>query len=177
MKLKADEISSLQDARFCSAEGFTALAFNYIQGDTGRLSAEMIQEISGWLSGTESVLMVGENYSLPEEFAFQGVQTSSESACRQLSASGHAVIWSVESWPESLPGGVQIQIPFTSLTGTEDLSRCWVALGNVEEARLLQQNQVPYGITFTKHFRDEEGMLDFERVHGVLDILDELGLK
>lgn len=177
MKLKADEITSLQDARFCSAEGFTALAFNYIQGDTGRLSAEMIQEITGWLSGTDCFLMVGEDYSFPENLVFQGVQTHSLNVCRQLADSDVPVVWQVDTWPETVPEKIQIQIPFASLNGSEDLSRCWIELGTVEDARQLTRYQVPYGITFSREFRDSEGMLDFEQVHAVLDILDELGLK
>lgn len=181
MRLKADEIQSLQDARFCSAEGFSALAFNFIRGHAGRLSAEMIAEISGWLSGTESLLIVGNDFSeesgIQEELNFQGIQSDSLAAVQAFPQKELMRIWDQTEWVEEIPAGVFVQLPVQAIVPGKDLSKIWLRLNDVSEVQLISPEHLPYGISFSGQFKDAEGALDFDKVHEVLDLLDDLGTR
>lgn len=181
MRLKADEIQSLQDARFCSAEGFSALSFNFIRGHAGRLSAEMIAEISGWLSGTESLLIVGDDFSkeapMQEGLKFQGLQSESLAGVQAFPAENLMRIWVRSEWTEEIPAGVFLQLPVQAIVPGKDLSRIWLCLKDVSEVKLINPEHLPYGISFSAQFKDAEGSLDFDKVHEVLDLLDDLGTR
>jgi hypothetical protein len=175
MKLKADEITGLQDARFCSAEGFSALSFNFIRGDAGRLSPEMIQEISGWLSGTECYLIAGPEFTeqdaVPETLAFQGIQSDHLEALNALPQRELVRILKTNLFQTGLPEGFLQQIPAREVTSGMDLSGVWVEIGSEADLEFLTGASRPYGLSFSVAFRDADGMLDFERIHTVLDLV------
>jgi hypothetical protein len=173
MKLKADEITGLQDARFCSAEGFSALSFNFVRGDSGRLAPEMIQEIVGWLSGTDCYLKVGEEFgevdSIPDNLVFQGIESGSLEALKAHPDRELVRILRIDAFHSDTPEGVMQQIPASRLTSDMDLSKVWVELASVTDLSYLKGLASPYGLSFSVGFRDEDGMLDFDRIHEVLD--------
>jgi hypothetical protein len=47
-------------------------------------------------------------------------------------------------------------------------------LDDVSEINFLDPDNLPYGICFSEKFKDFEGLLDFDRIHDVLDKLDQL---
>jgi hypothetical protein len=178
MKLKSDIIQSLQDARFCSAEGFSALTFNFIKGDINRMGAEIIGEISGWLSGTDCILSCGpeilEPGAIPEELKFQGIQSTDLKIVQEFANQNKIGIWVQEEMPGQLPQGVFVQLPIKQYQVANDNNRIWYCLDDVSEINLLDPNHLPYGICFSEKFKDSEGLLDFDRIHAVLDKLDKL---
>lgn len=181
MRLKADEIQSLQDARFCSAEGFSALSFNYIRGHAGRLSAEMISEISGWLSGTDSLLICGndffEDIEVQSKLRFQGIQSESLAVVQAIPEKDLMRIWVQKEWVEEFPENVFVQLPVQAILPGKDISKIWLSLNDVSEVQLINPNHLPYGISFSTQFKDADGSLDFDKVHEVLDLLDNIGTK
>jgi len=54
-KLKVNEIKDLHDARYCSAVGIYLLGFNLQNGNDDKVTAKMVKEVMGWLSGPESI--------------------------------------------------------------------------------------------------------------------------
>ena len=64
-KLKLNNISSLHDARYCSAVGVDLLAFNLLPDAGEALTTSQIAEIMEWLSGPESIGEFG--YQTPDE--------------------------------------------------------------------------------------------------------------
>ena len=68
-KLKLNNISTLHDARYCSAVGVDLLAFSMGNNAEGGLRTAQIAEIMDWLSGPESVGEFG--FESPDEIATQ----------------------------------------------------------------------------------------------------------
>jgi hypothetical protein len=178
MKLKSDIIQSLQDARFCSAEGFSALTFNFIKGDINRMGADMIGEISGWLSGTDCILSCGpeilEPGAIPDDLKFQGVQSTDLKIVQEFSNQNKIGIWVQDKMPVQFPQSIFVQLPIGQYHAAAKNDRIWYSLDDVSEINLLDPDNLPYGICFSEKFKDFEGLLDFDRIHDVLDKLDQL---
>lgn len=177
MKLKADSIINLQDARFCSAEGFSLITFNFIRGDFGRVSADMIRDISGWISGTAVILEVGDElitdpFALPEDLEFDGLQSTDLRVLKNQENKNQHLILQTPEFRNDLPEGIWQQIPAASIPENADLSHTWIEISSAEEVQNILSGKIPFGLCFSSNFRDADQMLDFDRIHEVLDILE-----
>lgn len=64
-KLKLNNITTLHDARYCSAVGVDLLAFDLRQNAENVLTTKQVAEVMDWLSGPESIGEFG--YETPDE--------------------------------------------------------------------------------------------------------------
>jgi hypothetical protein len=170
IKLKAEGIRNLQDARFCSAEGIDFLVFRFEQGYDFRMPAEMIRDIAGWLSGTGIILQIGTDYAdtlqqLPADFAIAGVQSEIPEALAHPDFKGLIKIYSGMPLPAA---DYQYQVAASEYTADMQQLPIWVLIEHKDE---MPAGMHPYGISLGTGFQDADGELDYDRVSEVLDLI------
>jgi hypothetical protein len=174
IKLKAEGIRNLQDARFCSAEGFDFLVFRFEQSYDFRMPAEMIRDIAGWLSGTGIILQVGTDYAdtfqqLPADFAIAGVQSENPEALAYPNFEGLIKIYSGMPMPTA---DYHYQVAASEYTPDMQQLPVWVLIEHKDE---MPTGMHPYGISLGTGFQDTDGELDYDRVSEVLDLIRSMG--
>jgi len=178
--LKADGIRNLQDARFLSAEGFDYISFNYNQTHDFKLSVEMIQEISNWLSGTHIILHIDKEIhtkGLPENLKYKGIQSENRD---DLSIINHPEVYKIllsSHWTDADADNTWVQIPVNAIPEDKDLSRTLILLDKPEDAQLLKPDITPFGICLGQGFQDSNGELLYEDVLDTLEIIRKLYLN
>jgi len=170
IKLKAEGIRNLQDARYCSAEGFDFLVFRFEQGYDFRMPAEMIRDIAGWLSGTGIILQVGIDFAetlhqLPADFTIAGVQSERPEALAHPGFEGFIKIYSGMPLPAA---DYQYQVAASEYTADMQQLPIWVLIEHKDE---MPAGMYPYGISLGTGFQDADGELDYDRVSEVLDLI------
>ena len=175
MLLKTDGIQLLQDARYCAAEGFDFLVFNFRVGDPGKVSAELVQEVMPWLSGTAAGLFT--NTELPEELIHMDFQILiSESS--QLLQQYPQVPIRIQYGATTSPGATDVQIPLTELQISGQVPPdCWAELPLLFSASYKPILSACKGLSFGSEFYDGEGQLNYDAVDLWLSALEKEGLR
>jgi hypothetical protein len=168
IKLKAEGIRSLQDARYCSAEGFDFLVFRFEKSYDFRMPADMIRDIAGWLSGTAIILQVDSQVAdalaaLPEDFRVAGIQSEAQDAFQQTLPS---TLLRIQLGKPNQNTNLQYQVSASDYTPDMQALPIWLLIQSKDE---IPVGIIPYGISFGIGFQDAEGELDYDRVSEALE--------
>lgn len=168
IQLKAEGIRSLQDARYCSAEGFDFLVFRFEKSYDFRMPADMIRDIAGWLSGTGIILQVDSQVTdalatLPEGFRVAGIQSESTDALQQALPSP---LLRIQMGKPDQNTDLHYQVSASDYTPDMQALPIWLLIQSKDE---IPVGIIPYGISFGIGFQDAEGELDYDRVSEALE--------
>lgn len=67
-RLKVNHIINLQDARYCAAVGIDMISFNLDEIDSSSVTGDFVKEVSGWLSGVETIGEISFSENVPGFF-------------------------------------------------------------------------------------------------------------